>query len=76
MLFIESGGVSWYYHYFFVAALLMIIGHIGGSMRKEDELIFFKSPYSFQAAFATITMLLIIYLFAPTNTNPFIYFQF
>lgn len=76
MLFIEPSGVSWYYHYFFVAAFLMIIGHVAGSMRREDDLIFFKTPYSFQAAFATVTTLLIIYLFAPTNTNPFIYFQF
>lgn len=76
MLFIDPAGADWYYHYFFVAAILMIIGHVAGIMRKKDELIFFETPYSFPAAFATVTTLLIIYLFAPTNTNPFIYFQF
>ena len=40
------------------------------------ELVFFDSPYSFKAAFAMSAVLLLIYLFAPTNTNPFIYFQF
>jgi alginate O-acetyltransferase complex protein AlgI len=79
MLFINPAGVQWYYHWFFVAALLMVAGHLIGIYRDRagaKELVFFDSPYSFKAAFAMSAVLLLIYIFAPTNTNPFIYFQF
>ncbi|MBX7250412.1 MAG: MBOAT family protein [Candidatus Promineofilum sp.] len=79
MLFINADGVQWYYQWFFVAALLMVVGHLIGIYRDRagaKELVFFDSPYSFKAAFAMSAVLLLIYLFAPTNTNPFIYFQF
>lgn len=69
-------GASWYYFDFFVALFIVIIGHIVGMWRQADELVFFDSPFSFKAAFVTISLLLLIFLFAPTNVSPFIYFQF
>ena len=65
-----------YYNAAFTAIGWSILGHIGGSLRTADELVFFKTPYSYWAAFATVTVLLVIYVFAPTNVSPFIYFQF
>ena len=44
--------------------------------RTAEDLIFFRSPFSVRVAFAMAAVLLIVYLFAPTNANPFIYFQF
>ncbi len=76
LLFIDAGGAIWYYHAAFTAIGWSILGHIAGSLRRTEELVFFKTPYSYQAAFAIITTLLIIYVFAPTNVSPFIYFQF
>jgi len=79
MLFVNSGGTVWYYQWFFIAALLMVVGHLVGMFRDrqgETEMVFFNSPYTFRAAFAMSAVLLLIYVFAPTNTNPFIYFQF
>ncbi len=76
MLFIDPNGATWYYSAVFVAIILNIIGHIGGSLRTDEELVFFQTPYSYRAAFSVITVLLIIYLFAPTEVSPFIYFQF
>jgi len=76
LFFVNPMGATWYYHAAFTAIGWTIIGHIAGSLRTADELVFFKTPYSYQAAFATITVLLIIYVFAPTHVSPFIYFQF
>ncbi len=83
MLFVNSGGAVWYYQWFFIAAVLMIIGHVVGMFRDREEkvqgdteMVFFNSAYSFRAAFVMSAVLLLIYVFAPTNTNPFIYFQF
>ncbi|MCB0166214.1 MAG: MBOAT family protein [Anaerolineae bacterium] len=76
LLFINPMGAAWYYHAAFAAFGWAIIGHIAGSLRTGDELVFFKTPYSYRVAFVTITVLLIIYVFAPTNVSPFIYFQF
>ncbi len=76
MLFINAAGAAWYYHAVFWAIGWIIIGHIVGNLRKKDELVYFETPYSFKAAFSTVTILLIIYIFAPTNVSPFIYFQF
>ena len=76
LFFFNPGGAVWYYSPTFWAIGWTILGHLGGSFRQTEELIFFKTPYSYQAAFVTVTVLLIIYIFAPTNVSPFIYFQF
>ncbi len=76
LLFIDAGGAAWYYYAAFAAIGWNILGHIAGSLHTKDELVFFKTPYSYRAAFAIVTILLIIYIFAPTNVSPFIYFQF
>jgi alginate O-acetyltransferase complex protein AlgI len=76
LFYMNSTGASWFYQAVFLAIVWCIIGHLFGSLRQEDELIFFETPYSYQAAFAVSGMLLLIYVFAPTNTSPFIYFQF
>ncbi len=76
MLFIDAAGAAWYYHSVFWAIGVTILGHIAGSLRAKEELVFFKTPFSYQAAFSVVAVLLIIYIFAPTNLSPFIYFQF
>ena len=76
MLFINGQGATWYYTWFFIAAAAMVVGHLIGMRRTDEDLIFFRSPFSVRVAFATAAVLLIVYLFAPTNANPFIYFQF
>jgi hypothetical protein len=60
----------------FVAFGWCVLGHIVETRRTPKELVFFESPNSFRAAFATVTCVLLIYLFAPTDVSPFIYFQF
>ena len=74
--FIDPAGAVWYYSAVFWAVGWTVLGHIVGLLRDEQELVFFPSPYSFRAAFAVMTLLIIIYVFAPTNVSPFIYFQF
>ena len=74
--FFNSGGATWYYSAVFWAVGWTILGHIVGVLRGEEELVFLPSPYSFRAAFAVMTILIIIYVFAPTGVSPFIYFQF
>jgi alginate O-acetyltransferase complex protein AlgI len=76
MLFINSAGAEWYYHAAFWAIGISILGHLVGFFRTEEDLVLFKSPYSYRAAFVVVTTLWIIYIFAPTNLSPFIYFQF
>jgi alginate O-acetyltransferase complex protein AlgI len=76
LLFINAAGAAWYYRAAFAAIGWSILGHIVGSLRTADELVFFKTPYSYRAALAIVIVLLIIYIFAPTNVSPFIYFQF
>lgn len=76
MAFVNPAGATWYYYAAFAAIAWSILGHVVGSLRANDELIFFETPYSYRAAFVTLTVLLIIYVFAPTEVNPFIYFQF
>jgi alginate O-acetyltransferase complex protein AlgI len=82
LLFINPVGAQWYYHAAFTAMGWVILGHIVGILRankrrpQAEELIFFKTPYSYVAAFFVVLTLLIIYVFAPTNVSPFIYFQF
>jgi alginate O-acetyltransferase complex protein AlgI len=76
LLFIDPTGATWYYHAAFTAIGWMILGHIVGSLRQAKELVFFKTPYSYLAAFVLMLTLLIMYVFAPTNVSPFIYFQF
>lgn len=76
LVFIDASGATWYYTAVFVAIGWCILGHIVGSLRTADKLIFFNTPYSYRAAFAIMATLLIIYMFAPTNVSPFIYFQF
>ena len=75
-MFINAAGAAWYYHAALVAIGWSILGYVVGSLRTADELVFFRTPYSYRAAFVTVTTLLIIYVFAPTNVSPFIYFQF
>lgn len=74
--FLNPQGAVWYFTPFLWALGYTILGHIGGIFREADDLVFFASPFRYRAAFVTITVLLIIYIFAPTNVSPFIYFQF
>ena len=76
--FLNPQGFTWYYTPFFWALGYSILGHIGGILRDKqaDQLIVFETPFSYRAAFVTMTILFIIYIFAPTNVSPFIYFQF
>jgi alginate O-acetyltransferase complex protein AlgI len=89
LLFIGSAGASWYYTAALTAIGWTVFGHVVGSLRAKAEseparprerhspsAAFFESPLSYAAAFAVIFALLIIYVFAPTNVSPFIYFQF
>jgi alginate O-acetyltransferase complex protein AlgI len=76
LLFINPIGATWTYHAVFTAMGWVILGHIVGNLRQAQELVFFRTPYSYLAAFAVMLTLLIIYVFAPTNVSPFIYFQF
>lgn len=76
LLFIDSFGAEWLYIYAFIAITICVIAHIIGHNRRNQELTFFATPNSFVAAFVTTFVLLIIYVFAPANTSPFIYFQF
>jgi alginate O-acetyltransferase complex protein AlgI len=76
LFFIEPFGASWYYRATFMAFALALLGHLVGIWRTSPELVFFETPYSYRVAFAVTSVLLIIYVFAPTNVSPFIYFQF
>ena len=76
LFFISSQGVDWIYIYAVIAIIICIIGHIVGTLRDEDEHIYFSRPSSFVAAFTVCLVLTVIYVFAPTNVSPFIYFQF
>ena len=76
LFLIDSSGAQWGYVFAYSAIAWCAIGHLIGTLRKESELIFFSSPFSFRAAFVVSTTLLVIYIFAPTNVSPFIYFQF
>lgn len=76
LFLLTPDGAAWHYTLAYVAVVWCIVGHIAGSWRAKEELVFFSTPDSYRAAFATITILLFIYLFAPTNISPFIYFQF
>jgi alginate O-acetyltransferase complex protein AlgI len=89
LLFVGSAGASWYYTAALTAIGWTVVGHVVGSLRAKEpseltgsserhsqDPVFFASPFSYAAAFAIILALLIIYVFAPTNVSPFIYFQF
>jgi alginate O-acetyltransferase complex protein AlgI len=76
LLFIGPGGARWYYHAALAAFGWTALGHIVGSLRESNELVFFETPFSYRAAFAVSMALLIIYVFAPTHVSPFIYFSF
>lgn len=76
MLFLNPLGSTWLHTTSLVAIGLVIIGHLLGKQRNKPELIFFPSPYSFRGAFVVTLALFAIYLFAPTDVAPFIYFQF
>ena len=76
LFFIDSGGTTWIYIYVLIAMMFCVIGHIVGTKRGADEHIYFHSPHSFVAAFAVVFTCLIIFVFAPNNVSPFIYFQF
>lgn len=76
LLFIDSFGAEWPYVYAFIAIGLCLVAHIVGTLRRSEELVFFTTPNSFVAAFITMLTLIVIYVFAPTNASPFIYFQF
>jgi hypothetical protein len=75
MLFLNPVGSVWIESTVVVAAILVLVGHLIGYNRNKPELVFFPSP-STKAAFAITTVIFIIYLFAPTDVEPFIYFQF
>ncbi|MCA9931728.1 MAG: MBOAT family protein, partial [Anaerolineales bacterium] len=66
LFFLNPAGANWFYTDVFVAIAIVVIAHIVGLRRRSDELVFFSSPYSFRAAFVTVTVLLIIFVFAPT----------
>lgn len=76
LLFIDSFGAEWPYVYAFIAIGVCLVAHAVGSFRRPKELVFFQTPNSFLAASVTMLTLIIIYVFAPTNASPFIYFQF
>ena len=76
LLFIDTGGATWIYIYLVIAILFCVVGHIVGTRRDADEHIYFHSPRSFAAAFAVVITCLTIFVFAPNNVSPFIYFQF
>jgi alginate O-acetyltransferase complex protein AlgI len=82
LMFIDAGGAQWYYQAALAAIGWTILGHVGGKLRQTldkehgHELVFFRTPYSFVAAFTVVLTLLIIYIFAPITVSPFIYFQF
>jgi hypothetical protein len=76
MLFWDTPGSTWLHIPSLVAITLVILGHLIGRWRNETELIFFPSPYSFKGAFVVTLVLFAIYMFAPTDVIPFIYFQF
>lgn len=76
LLFIDSFGAEWPYVYAFIAIGLCLVAHIVGTFHRREELVFFTTPNSFVAAFITMLTLIVIYVFAPTNASPFIYFQF
>ena len=76
MLFWDTPGSTWLHIPSLVAITLVIMGHLIGRWRNETELIFFPSPYSFKGAFVVTLVLFAIYMFAPTDVIPFIYFQF
>ena len=76
LLFIDAGGTTWIYTYVIIAILFCVIGHIVGARRNADEHVYFRSPRSLSAAFAVVITCLTIFVFAPNNVSPFIYFQF
>lgn len=76
LFFVDTGGATWIYVYLIIAVLFCVVGHIIGAYRDAEEHIYFRSPHSMIAAFAVVFTCLMIFVFAPNNVSPFIYFQF
>jgi len=76
LAFVDSGGAVWAYYSVFLGVGFTVAAHCVGVCRGGRELVFFASPLSYRAAFAALTVLLYVLLFAPTGVSPFIYFQF
>lgn len=76
MLFLNPLGANWFDTPALIAIGLVILGHIAGRRRTEPDLILFPTPFGIKAAFAITLVVFAIYIFAPTDVAPFIYFQF
>lgn len=74
MMFIGPGGVEWYYVPALAAIALATVLHVWVLMRRERDL---RLDLTRPVAWPALTvLLLLVLLYAPFGTNPFIYFQF
>jgi len=74
MAFLDGGGAEWFYIHAMVALALGAVGHVVVLLRGERDLTLdLRRP----VAWVGLAFLgLLILLFAPIGSNPFIYFQF
>jgi alginate O-acetyltransferase complex protein AlgI len=74
MAFLETGGASWFHVHAMVALVLGAVGHAVVKARGERDLgLDLRSPWGWLGA---AFLVLLVLLYAPLDTNPFIYFQF
>jgi alginate O-acetyltransferase complex protein AlgI len=76
LLFIGSDGARWTYRAALTAVGWTIGIHVVDRLYTSKERVPFETPYSLLAALIVMLVLLIIYIFAPTQAGPFIYVQF
>ena len=74
LFFLSSSGVNWYYA---PGVLLTIIVILGGMVMRSANFNIRTLNYARPVAVSFLVMVFVwIYLFAPRNINPFVYFQF
>lgn len=73
---LNGHGVDWLYLPVFVAMFFAVLGHAWGNFTNIKTLAIFETPNSYRAAFGISLLLVLIFMMAPLNFSPFIYFQF
>ena len=70
------GGIAWYYPPLFMALPLLVLAHLLGRRAEQQRGKFAFSPGTVYLPALYLTVLLALLLLAPSDSSPFIYFQF
>ncbi len=76
MLGAMRGGIAWYYPPLFMALPLLALAHLLGRRAEQQREKFAFSPGTVYLPALYLTVLLALLLLAPSDSAPFIYFQF